>query len=182
MTNKYSGSTFDSFLEEAGIKQDVETVAIKRVLAWQFKQAMTEKHKTKIGMAKELHTSRSQLERLLDPHKLSVTLGTISKAAKVLGKRVVFQIIDMDEAATEFSSVSFRGGARGQAWCSRRYVLDRREYWRNVPAGYVSHVVPSPLSSAQVSYHECRPIDIDEDCGVLSSCEENSGLELPLSA
>jgi antitoxin HicB len=184
MTNKHSGSTFDSFLEEAGIKQDVETVAVKRVLAWQFTQAMAEKHKTKVDMAKELHTSRSQLERLLDPNKLSVTLGTISKAARVLGKKVTLQITDVHDAATERPSVSFRSVAQGeQVRCSRTYVLDHTPAWANVSIDCVNRAVLVPLSSAHViSWQECQSIDIEDHRGFLSSYEENSGLELALSA
>ena len=70
----HSGSTFDSFLEEEGIREEVEAVAIKRILAWQLKQAMQEQQKTKHSMAKQLLTSRSQLDRLLDPENVSVTL------------------------------------------------------------------------------------------------------------
>ena len=69
-----NGSTFDSFLEAEGIREEVEAVAIKRVLAWQLEQAMREQQKTKRAMAKQLHTSRSQLDRLLDPRNASVTL------------------------------------------------------------------------------------------------------------
>ena len=63
----HSGSTFDSFLEQEGIREEVEAVAIKRVLAWQLEQAMQEQQKTKQAMAKQLRTSRSQLDRLLGP-------------------------------------------------------------------------------------------------------------------
>ena|SRR5436309_83818 len=77
----HSGSTFDSFLEQEGIREEVEAVAIKRVLAWQLEQAMQEQQKTKQAMAKQLHTSRSQLDRLLDPRNVSVTLDTITRAA-----------------------------------------------------------------------------------------------------
>ena len=94
--NKHTGTTFDSFLEEEGIKDEVESVGVKRVLAWQFLKAMHEQRKTKTAMAKDLHTSRSQLERLLDPTKLSVTLDTIQKAAKVLHKGVKIDIVDLD--------------------------------------------------------------------------------------
>jgi len=90
----HSGSSFDSFLEEEGIRGEAETVAIKRVLAWQLEQAMREQRKTKQAMAKELHTSRSQLNRLLDPHNVSVSLEAITRAARVLGKRVTLQITD----------------------------------------------------------------------------------------
>jgi len=92
---RHSGSTFDSFLEEEGIREEVEAVAIKRVLAWQLKQAMQEQQKTKQAMAKQLQTSRSQLDRLLDPRNVSVTLDTISRAAKILGKRLVIRVADV---------------------------------------------------------------------------------------
>jgi hypothetical protein len=90
----HSGSTFDSFLEEEGIRGEVEAVAVKRVLAWQLEQAMRKQRKTKQAMAKELHTSRSQLDRLLDPANVSVSLDTITRAAKALGKRVTIRISD----------------------------------------------------------------------------------------
>ncbi len=92
--NGHSGSTFDSFLEEEGIREEVEAVAIKRVLAWQLEQAMQEQQKTKRAMAKELRTSRSQLDRLLDPKNVSVTLDTISRAARALGKRLIVRVAD----------------------------------------------------------------------------------------
>ena len=91
---EHSGSSFDSFLEEEGIREAVEAVAIKRVLAWQLEQAMKEQQKTKQTMAKQLHTSRSQLDRLLDPQNVSVTIATITRAARALGKRVVIRVTD----------------------------------------------------------------------------------------
>ena len=94
LTN-HNGSTFDSFLEEEGIREEVEAVAIKRVLAWQLEQAMKEQRKTKRAMAKQLHTSRSQLDRLLDPQNIAVTLDTITRAARALGKRVIIRVTDV---------------------------------------------------------------------------------------
>jgi antitoxin HicB len=91
----HSGSTFDSFLEEEGIREEVEAVAIKRVLAWQLAKAMREQQKTKQAMARRLRTSRSQLDRLLDPQNASVTLDSISRAARELGKRVIIRIVDV---------------------------------------------------------------------------------------
>jgi hypothetical protein len=90
-----SGSTFDSFLEAEGIREEVEAVAIKRVLSWQLEKAMREQQKTKQTMAKRLRTSRSQLDRLLDPQNVSVTLDSITRAASVLGKRVIIRIMDL---------------------------------------------------------------------------------------
>ncbi len=94
----HSGSTFDSFLEQEGIREEVEAVAIKRVLAWQLEQAMKNQQKTKQAMAKQLHTSRSQLDRLLDPRNVSVTLDTITRAARALGKRVIIRVTDAKAA------------------------------------------------------------------------------------
>ncbi len=90
----HSGSSFDDFLEEEGYRNDVESVAIKRVLAWQFEQEMIRQQKTKRAMAAELKTSRSQLDRLLDPQNTAVSLDTLARAAHVLGKRLVLEIRD----------------------------------------------------------------------------------------
>jgi hypothetical protein len=92
----HDGSTFDSFLEEQGIREEVEAVAIKRVLAGQLERAMQEQQKTKQSMAKQLRTSRSQLDRLLDPQNTSVTLATIARAAGALGKRVIIRVADLN--------------------------------------------------------------------------------------
>jgi antitoxin HicB len=90
----YNGSSFDEFLDEQGIREEVEAVATKRVLAWQLEQAMKQQQKTKQVMARELHTSRSQLNRLLDPQNTAVSLETITRAATILGKIVIVQIAD----------------------------------------------------------------------------------------
>jgi hypothetical protein len=90
----HTGSSFDSFLNEEGVREEVEAVAIKRVLAWQLERAMREQQKTKQAMATELRTSRSQLDRLLDPRNVSVTLDTITRAARALGKRVIIRVTD----------------------------------------------------------------------------------------
>jgi predicted XRE-type DNA-binding protein len=90
----HSGSSFDSFLDEEGIREEVEAVAIKRVLAWELSQEMKRQRKTKQTMARELHTSRSQLDRLLDPNNAAVSLETMHRAAQVLGKSLTIRISD----------------------------------------------------------------------------------------
>jgi antitoxin HicB len=90
----HTGSTFDSFLDDEGIREEVEAVAIKRVLAWQLKKAMKKQRKTKQDLAKQLRTSRSQLDRLLDPQNISVTIATITRAARALGKRVILRVAE----------------------------------------------------------------------------------------
>jgi predicted XRE-type DNA-binding protein len=96
----HSGSSFDSFLEQEGILEEVEAGAIKRVLAWQLSKALKERHMTKQAMARELGTSRSQLDRLLDPENVSVSVGAMARAAKVLGKRLVIRITDAKPVAS----------------------------------------------------------------------------------
>ncbi|ADV84975.1 XRE family transcriptional regulator [Terriglobus saanensis] len=90
----HTGSSFDDFLEEEGMRNEVEGAAIKRVLAWQFKQEMEKQKKTKQSMARELKTSRSQLDRLLDPANTAVSLETLTRAANILGKRLIFEVRD----------------------------------------------------------------------------------------
>src|SRR5437588_5920377 len=92
----HSGSSFDSFLDEEGIRGEVEAVAVKRVLAWQLENGRRKLGKTKQAMARELHTSRSQLDRLLDPRNVAVSLDTMARAAKALGKSLVIRITDVN--------------------------------------------------------------------------------------
>lgn len=94
----HSGSSFDEFLREEGMLEEAEAVAIKRVIAWQLQREMQRKRITKKVMAGRLRTSRSQLDRLLDPQYAGVTLGTLSRAAMVLGKRLKVQVIEAPTA------------------------------------------------------------------------------------
>ncbi|MEB3337259.1 MAG: helix-turn-helix transcriptional regulator [Leptolyngbyaceae bacterium] len=95
-SNPFIGSSLDDFLAEDGILAEVNAVALKRVLAWQVQQAMTEKNLTKTEMAEAMHTSRSALDRLLDPNNTSVTLNTIDRAASALGKRLRLELVDAE--------------------------------------------------------------------------------------
>jgi antitoxin HicB len=104
-----SGSSFDEFLREEGMLEEAETVAIKRVIAWQLRREMQRKRITKKVMAGRLRTSRSQLDRLLDPQYAGVTLGTLSRAAMVLGKRLKVQVIEA--APTERRSLRKRAAS-----------------------------------------------------------------------
>ena len=86
--SKHIGSPFDDFLEQEDLLAEAEAVAIKRVIAWQIERLMEEEGLSKSEMARRMGTSRSALERLLDPSNPSVTLLTIERAAKALGKKV----------------------------------------------------------------------------------------------
>lgn len=94
MDEKHVGSDFDDFLREEGLLEEVEAVAAKRVLAYQISEAMKEQELSKSAMARRMGTSRSSLDRLLDPEVPSVTLLTLEKAAHVLGKRVRIEMVD----------------------------------------------------------------------------------------
>src|ERR1700722_10391078 len=111
----HSGSSFDDFLEQDGYRNEVESTAIKRVLAWQFEQEMIRQQKTKRAMAAELKTSRSQLDRLLDPRNTAVSLDTLTRVAHVLGKRLVLEIRDPQPQTSPATSSGPRGRRLVQA-------------------------------------------------------------------
>lgn len=92
-TNPHIGGSLDDLLREEGIYEDVQTAAIKRVLAFQLVQAMKAKGLTKAEMAKLMRTSRAQLDRLLDPNNQSVTLATLRRAAAVVGRKVRLELV-----------------------------------------------------------------------------------------
>ena len=88
MKKKNIGSSFDSWLREEGVQEEVTAVAIKHVVARQVEAAMRDGGLSKTEMARRMRTSRSQLDRLLDPENDSVTLATLQKAATAIGREV----------------------------------------------------------------------------------------------
>ena len=92
MKNKHTGSNFDDFLKEEGIFPEAEAAAVKRVIAFKIKQMMEKKHLSKTAMADKMKTSRSALDRLLDPSNVSMTLQTLERAALALGKKLKIKI------------------------------------------------------------------------------------------
>ena len=88
MENKHIGSDFDDFLAEEGLLEQAETVAVKRVIAYQVEQLMAQQNLSKTEMSRRMKTSRAALERLLDPANQAVTLQTLGRAARALGKRL----------------------------------------------------------------------------------------------
>lgn len=84
--NPHIGSRFEDFLREEGRLEEATALAIKRVLAWEFEQAMKEANVSQAEMARRMNTSRAVIRRLLDASDPSITLATISKAATALGK------------------------------------------------------------------------------------------------
>ena len=92
MTNAHIGSSFDDFLEETGELAETNAIAIKRVIAWEIQQKIERENLSKTKMAKLMNTSRSALDRLLDPTNTSITLHTLEHAAKVLGKKLRLEL------------------------------------------------------------------------------------------
>jgi predicted XRE-type DNA-binding protein len=93
MKEKNIGSSFDSWLREEGIYEEVTATAIKRALARQIEAAMQEKQFSKAEMARRMHTSRAALDRLLDPEYESVTLSTLRKAALAVGRELRLELV-----------------------------------------------------------------------------------------
>jgi antitoxin HicB len=93
MNDQHLGSNFDEFLAEEGLLAEIEATAIKRVIAYQIEQEMNQKGLTKTEMAKKMKTSRSSLDRLLDPENASINLPTITKATSILGKRLKIEFV-----------------------------------------------------------------------------------------
>jgi len=87
------GSSFDEFLRDGNLYEEATLEATKRVLAMQLAAEMAQQHISKTEMARRMHTSRSALERLLDPENKSVTLQTLDKAARSLGRRIAVALI-----------------------------------------------------------------------------------------
>ncbi len=86
-------TTLDAFLEEEGVRDEFQAVAIKEVLSWQIKQAMQKQKLSQARLAKLMGTSRSQVSRLLDPADGNVTLVTLQRAAEMLGRKVRLELV-----------------------------------------------------------------------------------------
>jgi DNA-binding Xre family transcriptional regulator len=92
-SNRHIGSTFESWLDEQGIREEVTTEAIKAVIAHQIAEAMREKGLSKTAMAARMQTSRAQLDRLLDPENGGVTLETLQRAARIVGRELRLELV-----------------------------------------------------------------------------------------
>jgi predicted XRE-type DNA-binding protein len=92
MKNRHIGTSFDDFLDEEGLRADADATAIKRVIAYQIEMEMKQANLSKTAMAEKMHTSRTALDRLLDPSNVSVTLQTLERAALALGKSLKIEL------------------------------------------------------------------------------------------
>ena len=92
MSRKHMGSSIDDFLKEEGIFEEAQAQAIKEVVAWQLAEAMKKQKISKNKMATLLKTSRTQIDRILDP-KNDITLGSLQRAAAIVGRRVMIELV-----------------------------------------------------------------------------------------
>jgi antitoxin HicB len=86
-------STLDDFLSKDGKRDEFEAVAVKEVLAWQIAEAMKARRLSQSGLAQRMRTSRSQVRRLLDPTDGNVTLNTLQRAAKIIGRSLRLELV-----------------------------------------------------------------------------------------
>jgi antitoxin HicB len=92
-TRSYEGlKSLDDFLDEEGIREEVTARTVKRVIAMQLQQAMADRKLSKARMAELMETSRAQLARILDPDEYNVTLDTLARAARILGRRLSVEL------------------------------------------------------------------------------------------
>jgi len=91
--NPHIGSSFESWLDEAGIRSEVTAAAIKAVIAEQLLEEMKNKNLTKKRMAELMQTSRAQLDRLLDPDNGSATIDSLVRAARVVGRELRLELV-----------------------------------------------------------------------------------------
>ena len=96
--NPHIGGDFDDFLKGEGIFEEVQAKALKRALAEQIEESMQAANISKVKMAEMMSTSRSQLDRVLDPDNVSVQLDTLMKAARAVGKTVEINIKNIKKA------------------------------------------------------------------------------------
>jgi len=92
MSKKHMGSSIDDFLREEGIFEESQAQAVKEVVAWQLAEAMKRKNISKNKMATLLKTSRTQVDRILDP-KNDVTLSSLQRAAAMVGRRLTIELV-----------------------------------------------------------------------------------------
>jgi len=92
MSKKHMGSSIDDFLKEEGVFEEAQAQAVKEIVAWQLAEAMKSRKMSKNKMATLLKTSRTQVDRLLDP-KNDITLGSLQRAAAIVGRRVTIELV-----------------------------------------------------------------------------------------
>jgi len=92
--NPRTGSSFDDFLKEQGMFEEITAKALKRAISEQLREGMKEQNMTKVAMAARMETSRTQVDRLLDPDNLRIEFDSLVRAASAIGKHVEIKLVD----------------------------------------------------------------------------------------
>ena len=93
MKRKNKGTSFDGWLDEEGIGEEVTAAALKRALARRVAAEMKRDGITKTEMARRMRAGRGTLNRLLDAGNGSITLATLRKAASAVGREVRLDLV-----------------------------------------------------------------------------------------
>lgn len=100
MSDDPAGSSLESFFDDLGERDEVYGAALKEVLAWQLERCRRERRITKSGMASTLGTSRTQIDRILDPGNVAVSIGMLAKTARALGKELRIELVEPGEGTS----------------------------------------------------------------------------------
>lgn len=92
--NPHIGSSLDEFLDESGIREDVEILAARKVIALRLVEALERQDMTKTELARRMHTSRTVVNRMLDPDNPGITLQTIDRASRALGLKLKVELVE----------------------------------------------------------------------------------------
>ncbi len=93
MADKHIGSNFDDFLEDEGLLAEAQAVAVARVFAWELEAYIAKENQSKTAVARSLETSRSAVDRILDPDNTSINLTTMAKMAELMGKKLQISLV-----------------------------------------------------------------------------------------
>lgn len=91
--HKHIGSSLDDFLKDEGVLEETRAIALKEAVAWQVQKAMEKEKISKVEMARRMQTSRAALDRLLAPGNASVTLQTLTRAARAIGRDLRIELV-----------------------------------------------------------------------------------------
>lgn len=94
-----NGGTMEQLLEETGQREAIYATALKQVIAWQLEQSRQQSQMTKSLMAQRMGTSRSQVDRVLDPQNAAVSIEILARAAHAVGKKIRIEVVDADDPA-----------------------------------------------------------------------------------
>ncbi len=92
-SNKHRGSTLNAFLQEEGLTEELSAIVAKERIAFQLQQAMKKKRITKVKLAKLMDTSRTQIDRILDPTSGNVTIETLQRVARIVGRELRVELV-----------------------------------------------------------------------------------------